>query len=144
MTTAFEIKPDKLIKAVAIDLKDNVKIPKPDWSDTVKTGSNKERAPDDPNWWWMRTASILRKIYIGGPVGASKLRVEYGSAKNRGRRPEQFRKAGGKVIRTILQQLDEAGFTEKDTNKFRGRKLTPKGCSYLDKIASKLEKTDNV
>ena len=72
--------------------------------------------------------------------GVSKLRTKYGSKKNRGFKPEEFRKAGGKIIRTILQQSDKAGFTEiaKDIRDVRskkpGRQLTKKGKDFLEAI----------
>ena len=138
MTTAFEVPPNDLIEAMAKALKEDVKFTRPDWAAEVKTGPQKERAPDDEEWWWVRTASILRKIYVNGPTGTQKLRVAYGGKKNRGRRPEVFRKAGGKILRTILQQLDEVGYTEKDAKKRKGRILTPKGVSFIDKQASKI------
>lgn len=138
MTTAHDITPDELITALADELKNNVKFPRPDWSLNVKTGAHKERAPEDPDWWWMRSASVLRKLYVDGPTGSRKLKVEYGGRKNRGRRPEEFRKAGGKILRVILQQFDEIGFTIKDDKKKKGRLLTSKGRSFIDKIASKL------
>ena len=113
MATVYDAPADKLIEAVAEDLKGNLKFKQPGWARFVKTGSNKERCPEDRNWWWVRAASVLRKLYINGPVGVSRLRVAYGSRKNRGHKPEKFRKGGGKIIRNILQEFDEVGFTEK-------------------------------
>ena len=52
---------------------------------------------------------MLRKLYMNGPVGVSQLRKEYGGRKRRGVRPAHFAKAGGNIIRTILQQLEQAG-----------------------------------
>ena len=138
MTNAFDVTSDKLIKAMAEDLKNNVKFKMPEWSLNVKTGAHKERSPENPDWWWIRSASILRKLYVGGSIGSRRLRVSYGGRKHRGTKPEEFRKAGGKVIRVVLQQFDELGFTEKDTKTKKGRQLTSKGRSYVDKIASKL------
>ncbi|KHO50477.1 MAG: small subunit ribosomal protein S19e [archaeon GW2011_AR13] len=73
-------------------------------------------------------------------VGVSRLRTKYGSKKNRGFKPEEFRKASGKIIRTILQQSDLAGLTEiaKDVrgvkSKRPGRQLTAKGKIFLESI----------
>ena len=85
---------------------------KPEWVDFVKSSSSKERPIDDPDFWYKRAASILRQIYRKKIVGVNRLRTKYGSKKNRGFRPERFKKAGGKIIRVILQQSDSAGFTE--------------------------------
>ena len=138
MTTVYEIEPRKLIEKVAEDLKKNIKLNMPEWALFVKTGAHKERQPVEEDWWWIRAASILRKIYINGPVGVQKLRKVYGGRKNRGVKPEKFYKGSGKIIRAILQEFDKTGFTEKVKE---GRKITPKGQSYLDKMASKLSKS---
>ena len=134
MTNVYDIPPGKLIEATAADLKDKVKLKRPDWSLLVKTGADKERAPENEDWWWVRAAAVLRKIYVDGPVGVQRLRVVYGGRENKGRKPEKFRRAGGKILRTILQDLDGVGFTEKAGT--AGRRVTPKGKSYLDRIAS--------
>jgi len=86
-------------------------------------------------------ASILRKILIKGPIGVSKLRIFYGNRKNMGMAPEHFVIAGGNIIRKLLQQLEKAGLakqTEKGVHK--GRILTPKGISLLDKTAAEILK----
>ncbi|RLI92865.1 MAG: 30S ribosomal protein S19e [Candidatus Altiarchaeales archaeon] len=137
MTTVYEIPPDKMIEIVANDLKNNVKLKMPEWAKFVKTGAHRERMPQNDDWWWIRSASILRKIYINGPVGVQRLRTAYGGKKNRGVKPEKFYRAGGKIIRSILQEFDRIGFTEKVNN---GRKITPKGQSYLDKLATEISR----
>lgn len=112
----------------------------PEWSKLVKSGASKERPIDEEDFWYKRAASILRQIYKKKIVGVNRLRTKYGSKKNRGMKPEEFRKAGGKIIRTILQQSDKAGFTEiakdiKDVRSKRpGRQLTSKGKQFLEAI----------
>ncbi|MEM2918419.1 MAG: 30S ribosomal protein S19e [Candidatus Altiarchaeota archaeon] len=137
MATPKDIPAKKLIDEVAKDLKDRIKFKRPDWAIFVKTGADKERAPNDNDWWWTRAASILRKIYISkNPVGVQRLRVAYGGRKHRGVKPEKFYKASGKIIRTILQEFDALGFTEKKDKK--GRVITKKGAEYLNKISDRL------
>jgi len=112
----------------------------PDWAKFVKSSSSKERPVEDEDFWYKRAASILRQIYRKKIVGVNRLRTRYGSKKNRGMRPERFVRAGGKIIRTILQQADKAGFTEtiretKGTKEKRpGRKLTEKGKKFLENV----------
>lgn len=134
MTNVYDTPAGKLIQAVASDLREKVKLGRPEWSYFAKTGSNRERAPENEDWWWIRAAAVLRKIYVDGPVGVQKLRVVYGGRKNKGCKPEEFRRGGGKVIRTLLQEFDKIGYTEKVGKE--GRKITSKGKSYLDRIAS--------
>ena len=111
---------------------------KPEWVDFVKSGPAKERPVNDDDFWYKRAASILRQIYKKNVVGVNRLRTKYGSKKNRGYAPEKFKKSGGKIIRTILQQADAAGFTEIAKaikgvrSKKPGRTLTQKGKEFLE------------
>ncbi|MEM2902094.1 MAG: 30S ribosomal protein S19e [Candidatus Bathyarchaeia archaeon] len=142
MPTAFEVSPEALIKRLASYLKENVEeVAPPSWAMFAKTSSAKEHPPQDPDWWYTRCASLLRKLYVHGPVGVSRLRKEYGARKRRGRRPEHTAKGGGSSIREPLQQLEKAGLVEK-ANK-AGRRITAEGQRLLDRLSSELlaEKT---
>ena len=116
---------------------------KPEWVDFVKSSPSKMRPIDDADFWHKRAAGILRQVYRREVVGVNRLKTRYGSKKNRGMKPERFKKAGGKIIRTILQQSDAAGFTEIAKGikgvkgKKPGRKLTEKGKSFLENIGGK-------
>jgi small subunit ribosomal protein S19e len=136
----YELKSQEYNLKLAEALKKIPEFQQPDWSKFVKSGPSKERPIDDEDFWYKRAASILRQIYKKEIVGVSRLRTKYGSKKNRGSKPEKFRKASGKIIRTILQQSEKAGFTEiaKDVKGVRskkpGRKLTEKGKKFLEEI----------
>ena len=111
----------------------------PEWSEFVKSAPGKERPIEEPDFWQKRTASIMKQFYKMKIVGVGRLRTKYGSKKNRGYKPEKFKKAGGKIIRTILQQLDKAGFTEmtkspKGIRGRSGRQLTQKGKTFMEEI----------
>ncbi len=124
----------KVIEKTAEALKKIPEIKAPEWSKFVKTGMSRERPPVNDDWWYVRSASIMKKIATYGPVGVSKLRKKYGSKKNRGHKPEKRFDASGNIIRKILQQLEKAELieqTEKGVHK--GRVLTNKGKSFLDK-----------
>ena len=139
MTSVKDVNPHTLIDMVAKDLKETKGVKMPEFAAFVKTGSHRERTPENPDWWFVRMASILRKVYISGNVNVNSLRNYYGGRKNRGVRPEIFRKSGGKIIRVCLQDLEKLGFV-KISDKKDGRVLTSKGQKYLDKIASDLSK----
>ncbi len=126
--------PVKYIPALAEALKQFSEFESPEWAFYVKTGSSRERPPADEDFWYIRSASILRHLYLRGVVGVGKLRNRYGSRKDRGGKPDIFRKAGGKIIRVILQQAEEAGLVEKVTRLQHGRRLTEKGREFLDSI----------
>jgi len=124
--------------ALAEALKKMSEFERPEWSEYVRTGASKQRPSEDVDFWHKRAASILRQIYKKGILGVNRLRTKYGGRKNRGMKPDEFRRAGGKIIRTILQQCDAAGFTEKAEGKKKGRKLTKKGKDFMEGI--KIEK----
>jgi len=135
----YEIDPQIYNFKLAEALKKMPEFEAPEWVFFVKSGVDKERPIDDADFWHKRAASILRQIYKKGSVGVNRLRTKYGGKKNRGVRPEEFRKASGKIIRTILQQCDKAGLTEQlkviRGVKIRpGRKLTVKGKAFLESI----------
>lgn len=136
MVSTFDVNPQKLIEKAAEELKEVEEIENPDWSKFVKTGVNKERPPEQEDWWFHRCASLLRKVYKEGPLGVSRLRTIYGGKRRRGHQTEHFYKASGKVIRTALNQLEDAGFLEKEEDE--GRKITSEGQSFLDNLAKEL------
>ncbi|MGB9675049.1 MAG: 30S ribosomal protein S19e [Candidatus Nanoarchaeia archaeon] len=138
MTSPLDVPAQELAKEVAQELKQKIKPPA--WAQFVKTGVHKERPPLAEDWWFTRAASILRTIYRYGPIGVSRLRTKYGGAKNRGVKPERFRKASGAIIRKILQQLETAGYITKSNTKKKGRVITPAGLSLLTKAALKIKK----
>ncbi|MEM2848799.1 MAG: 30S ribosomal protein S19e [Candidatus Bathyarchaeia archaeon] len=135
MVTVYDVPADVLIKRLAEELKENFpEITPPSWVMFAKTGCFKERIPVDPDWWYVRAASILRKLYVKGPLGVSRLATEYGGRKRGRRKPPHFRKAGRNHIRKILQQLEKSGLVHKVDR--RGRHLTSKGVSFLDSLAA--------
>lgn len=135
----FDVKSEQLIKQAAKSLKDVPEVAPPSWAMFVKTGMHKERPPEDPDWWFARSAAVLRKIRIKGPIGVSKLRRYYGGKKNRGNKPEHFFRGSGNILRKVLQQLEKAGFAKQvDLKGKKGRVITPKGVSFLDKAAQSI------
>ena len=137
MPVALDVPADMLIKRVAKKLKDYEQVKPPTWAYFAKTGIHKERPPEDPNWWYIRAASILRKLYKSSePIGIETFRSIYGGRINRGSAPEHFVKASGGIIRKILQQLEASGLVRKISGK--GRVLTPEGRSLLDKTAREI------
>lgn len=141
MTGIHDVPPNKLILGVAEELKKMEELKPPFWSKFCKTGSFKERPPMEREWWFVRAASVLRKLAKIGPIGTSKLRVAYGGVGQSGMGSEAFCRASGNIIRKILQQLEKAGLA-KQTQKgvHKGRVITPKGLSLLDKCAVKIKK----
>ena len=140
MAKINEVDPTDLILAVAEALKKVDAIKAPQWALWVKTAHYKKRPPVNSDWWHVRAASILRKIYILGPLGTNKLKTVYSGKKRRGHKKPHFYKASGSIIRKILQQLEKAEFIKKhDKTVHKGRIIAPKGIALLDKVAKSLK-----
>jgi small subunit ribosomal protein S19e len=139
LTTPHDVPASKFIEKLAHYLKENVdEITSPSWASIAKTGPHVQRQPQNSDWWYIRCASLLRKIYIHGPLGLEKLRAEYGGRKDFGVKPEHVVKAGGSIIRKALQQLESAGLIE--TSKPKGRRMTREGRKLLQEIAEQVGK----
>lgn len=139
MPTPYNVPASLFIQRLAEYIKDNFdQVQAPPWASIVKTSSHSQRQPEDSEWWFTRAASILRKIYIRGPIGIEHLRAEYGGRKDMGVSREHTRKGGGSNVRKIMQQLESAGLVENTKNK--GRTITKDGRRTLDRLAAEIQK----
>lgn len=138
MTTHYDVPGEHLVGALANNLKRDKAISPPDWSSFVKTAVHKEKSPTQADWWYFRSASVLRKIGVNGPIGTERLSKHYSGARDRGAKPNRSEGGSRKVLRLIMQQLEVAGLIEKA--KQGGRGLTPKGQSMLDNTAFDVKK----
>lgn len=139
MVTPYDVPASKFIEKLAKYLKENVDaVTPPSWASMAKTGSHVEKEPYDPDWWYIRCASVLRKVYVHGPLGAEKLRSDFGGGKRHGSMPAHAAKAGGSPVRKALQQLETAGLVE--TVKPSGRKVTKEGRKLLQELSGELGK----
>ncbi|NIW09774.1 MAG: 30S ribosomal protein S19e [Gammaproteobacteria bacterium] len=139
MPTPYDVPANLLVQRLAYYLKDEVdQITPLPWVSVVKTSSHAQRPPQNADWWFTRCASVLRKVYLKGPIGIQRLRAEYGGRKDRGVRPEHTRKGSGTIVRKALQQLEEAKLVESLGN--RGRIVTKQGRSLLDRLSTEIKK----
>ncbi len=133
MANVFDVKGSELVKRAAAQLKTMLK--KPEYLNYVKSGANKERVPADPDFYFVRSASILRQVYLNGPLGVSRLRTRYGSRKEHKIHRHHHVMAGGSIIRDIMASLETVNLVKKTK---KGRVITPQGKSFLDKISKDL------
>lgn len=132
MVSVREVPAQKFIERLKEELKKIEEIKPLPWVKFVKSGAHAERPPEQEDFWYIRAASILRRVYLDGPVGVERLRTFYGGRKRRGHKPAKFYKGSGNIIRKILQQLEKAGFVEKTK---KGKRISPKGRKFMDRIA---------
>lgn len=138
MATLYDAPAEDLIEVVAETLEDE--LDQPDWAEFTKTGTSRELPPEQENFWSLRGASLLRKVAVDGPVGVDRLSTAYGDSKqgsNRYKvRPANKSSGSKNLIRTLLQQLEEAGYIS--NNEKRGREVTGEGRALLDETATNL------
>lgn len=125
--TIVRAPPEKVIASTAVELK-KLGVSQPPWAAFVKTGVSRERPPQQADWWSIRAAAILRKLFAQ-PLGTQRLRRLYGGRKNRGHKPEHTFPASGSIIREMLQQLETAQLVK--TVQGKGREITTQGRKLL-------------
>lgn len=101
MVTVYDVPPEKLIMKAAEKLKQVDAIAVPEWAEFVKTGRHTENAPVQEDWWFIRAASVMRKVYTKGPMGTSRLAAEYGGFADRGLIPY----IGGEEVKSEREPL---------------------------------------
>lgn len=140
MPTVYDVPADLLINLTAKHLRENYQeIEPPPQMMFTKTGSHREEAPKDPDFWYIRCASLLRKIYVHGPIGVAHLRKQYGGLTRKGNVGKHKRSGGGFAVRKPLEQLEKAGLVK--TVERRGRIITSHGAGLLDTLAGEIERT---
>ncbi len=138
MTTVYDVPADRLIDSLSNELKGRSDLTKADWLEFVKTGRHREKRPADTDWWYKRMAAVLRKVYVHGPVGSSRLSAYFGGSADRGSKPNRARKGSRAIARYALKQLEQAGLIVTDGHK--GRRISPEGQRLLDNTAHKVLK----
>lgn len=136
MTTVFDVPPRLLVTRLAARLKEEGKITPPEWAAHARTGTHTQEAPINRDWWYERTAAVLRKVYIRGPIGSTRLSAEFGGRRDRGSAPYHPVRGSRNIARTTLQQLEELGLIEKKGTK--GRVVTAAGRAMLDRLAHEI------
>ncbi|XP_020908044.1 40S ribosomal protein S19 [Exaiptasia diaphana] len=134
--TVKDVNSHAFVKALGAFLKRSGNLKVPDWVDLVKTGKHKELAPYDPDWYYIRAASVLRHVYLRGGVGVGALTKVYGGSKSRGTAPSHFERGSSSVARNVLKSLEQMKLIEKASG--GGRVITSQGQRDMDRIAGQV------
>lgn len=134
MATAFDVPASKLIPKIAEQLRSLDAIAPPEWARYVKTGRHREKSPVDELWWHTRAAAVLRKIYMHGPVGTTRIAAMFGGKADRGSKPNKAVRGSRSISRLAVQQLEKSQLVQKD--KEGGRVVSPKGRKIVDAAAT--------
>jgi small subunit ribosomal protein S19e len=136
MAKIYDVPADNLILKLSEVLKTE-DIPAPSWAVFVKTGAHADKPPQKSDWWYTRCASILRKIYLHGPLTVNDLRTIYGDGKrNMYYGARHHKDASGAVIRNAIHGLEKLGYLEKVEKK--GSVVTSQGMQKLDKLSTEI------
>lgn len=138
MTTVYDVPAQPLIDRIASEMEDQDAVQPPEWAPFVRTGADKERPPEQEGWWFTRTAAVLRKVYLEGPIGTERLASHYGGKRRTDVSPPEAVKGSRSIIRKVLQQLEEADLVEQPQNE-DGRTVTPEGQSFLDDLSHQVQ-----
>jgi len=145
--TVKDVPAKEFIQEYAKFLKKGNKIKIPEWATYYKTACYKDLSPNDPDWLYVRAASVAYQLYMRGKVGVNTLRKHYSTKARNGTRTEHTRLTAGKCIRYCLKELESAqlvgkmSFEDKNGQQtLMGKALTKKGQTDMDRIASKIAK----
>ena len=141
LAKAYDAPADRLISRLTADLRaemDSKSISAPEWVPFVKTGVQADRPPHSRDWWYTRCASLLRKIYLNGPIGIGGLRTKYGGASrsSHGYGAARHVDAGGAIIRSAVRALESLGYVERHS--IRGRVVSSAGMKKVDRAATEI------
>ena len=136
MAKVYDVPADELISRLTNVLK-NEEIPAPNWAMFVKTGAHADKPPQKSDLWYTRCASILRKIYLRGPLTVNDLRTIYSDGKRKMYYGARHHKdASGAVIRNAIHGLEKLGYLEKVEKK--GSVISRQGMQKLDKLSTEI------
>merc|ERR1712072_1612771 len=130
--TVKDVDPQTFVVAFAAHLKKS-KLKVPEFVTIVKTSKAHELGPTDPDWYYVRAASVVRHVYLRPNVGVGAVRKIYGGTKRNGTRPNHFCLSSSNVARKVMQSLEGINLVTKDVN--GGRTIAPTGRRDMDRIA---------
>ncbi|MCL4335260.1 MAG: 30S ribosomal protein S19e [Candidatus Thermoplasmatota archaeon] len=134
MVDARKVPAELIIQELSSKLASNKDLKVPDWVNYLKAGIHRENSWENgEQWYYCRSASLLRKLYIKGTLGISRLSQEYGGRVDRGSKRYHPSSGSRFIVRYILHSLESAGLVKKVNG---GRTLSPAGQSLMEKAAS--------
>ena len=117
----------------------------PHYNNLVKCSYSNELAPLDPNWFYVKAAAVVRKIYItkSKTLGVGSLKSMFNKKHRRGVNCSVTSRHSGKILRDIIGQLKKIGYVENYVSSegaSLGLLVTRLGKAQLDKISASLKK----
>ena len=126
----------KWVRAMAAHFKQEGKLFVPSCTELIKTSHGRDRAPQNPDWYYIRCAAVLRRIYMRPGTGTGGLSKPFGNKKNRGSQPEITTRAARGLLHWCCKSLEGLKLIQK--GKTSGRCVSKLGRQKADTIASNL------
>lgn len=137
MVDVKKVPAELLLKNLAKRFQDDKRVKTEEWMKFAKAGIHKEKAWEQDDWFYTRLASTLRRVYLIGPIGSSRLSEYYGGRVDNGSQGYHPAKGSRSIVRHTLMTLEKLGYVKKDKN---GRSVSPQGQSLLDQASKEVMK----
>ncbi|KAH9599047.1 Ribosomal protein S19e [Trypanosoma melophagium] len=135
--TLKDVRPWRWVKMCSRHFKREGRLFVPNCVEIVKTSHGRERAPQNPDWYYIRCAAVLRAVYMRPGVGYGGLSKRFGAKKNRGSRPEITTRASRGLLHWACKSLVKLGLIEKCEES--GHRITKAGRKVVDSIAFQVQ-----
>ena len=103
MSSVKDVDQQLFVVGFADFLKKSGKMVVPEWADLIKLSRFNEQGPHNPDWFFVRAASVARHLYIRAPAGVGAFTKIYGARKRNGSAPSHFMRSSQSVSRRVLQ-----------------------------------------
>ncbi|KII62427.1 40S ribosomal protein S19-1 [Thelohanellus kitauei] len=135
MPGVCDVDPSEFVFELSKSLQKKSGIELPEFTTFCKTSHGKEHAPYRKDWFFVRMASMARRLYTEQGMGVGHFTRIYGVGKRNGTRPKHHVDGSGSVSRKALQLLGKLNIVEIDQVN-GGRRLTAQGRKELDAVAN--------
>eukprot|EP00768_Dysnectes_brevis_P000457 gnl/Dysnectes_brevis/109_a130_11433.p1 GENE.gnl/Dysnectes_brevis/109_a130_11433~~gnl/Dysnectes_brevis/109_a130_11433.p1 ORF type:complete len:144 (+),score=31.29 gnl/Dysnectes_brevis/109_a130_11433:33-464(+) len=132
-----DVPAELFVDAFAAQLKSEGAFKQPAYTEYAKTGACRDRVPESDDWYFVRAAAVLRRLYVRRNVGVGAFTKVFGTAYTTKCAPQHFKRSSSKVIRNILQQYEALGYVTQPRNG-SGRVMTRKGQKIVDQFSKSL------
>ncbi|ELQ74153.1 40S ribosomal protein S19 [Trachipleistophora hominis] len=135
----YQVEPSSFITTLSSHLKNNNLLTLPPNIDIVKSCSGKQNAPLNPDWLYVRAASVYRHFLTAQikneRITITRLASVYGCKKDRGSRPGKKVRAGRTHLRSILRDFGRLGWIVEDE---RGKTVSEDGVRLSEQLIEKI------
>lgn len=137
MVDVRKVPAELLLRNLSKKFQGDKRVEAAEWLKFAKAGIHKEKSWEQEDWFYKRLASTLRRVYLTGPIGTSRLSEYYGGRVDRGSKRYHPARGSRSIVRHTLVTLEKLGYVKKDKN---GRSISPQGQSLLDQASKEVIK----